>query len=147
LSRAGIERWRIRPLAESRNLAVPAEEFHSKRKRILAGGGRKLVNKTFHDESARGVLDGAPPCAGHARFRERVLNTNVRRDVRQGGASAELVQPEFFRAFLAPLGSDGSRGLKMSPCRKVSVGVQRALQLVIRRGPVKIVLHVVFAGP
>jgi len=37
--------------------------------------------------------------------------------------------------------------LKMFPSGKISIGVERALQLVIGRGPVKAVLHIVFAGP
>ncbi len=35
----------------------------------------------------------------------------------------------------------------MFPGREISIGVQRALQLVIGRRAIKIVLHVVFAGP
>src|SRR6266702_6023771 len=146
LQTRGVER-RLFLLAESRNLAITSDKFQAKGQWILAGGSSKLINKTFHDESAAGVFDGAPPSAGHARFCESVLDAEIRCRIRNCSARAELAQPRIIRAFLAPLGGDGGRGLKMFPGREISIGVQRALQLVIGRRAIKIVLHVVFAGP
>src|SRR6266852_6766692 len=79
--------------AELWNLAVAADELHSKRQGILARGGGKFVNTTFYDKAAAGVFDGTPPGAGHARFGEGVFDAEIRRDVRDGRAGAELTQP------------------------------------------------------
>ena len=133
--------------AEPRNLAVLADEFQAKRQRILAGGSRKLINKTFHDEAAAGVFNGAPPRARHARFRQGVFEAEVRRYVRNGSSRAEFTEPRIIRALLAPLGGDRGRSLKMFPRREISIGVQGALHFVIGRRAVKTVLHVVFASP
>src|SRR6266702_7846273 len=113
----GIERRRIGSFTESRNLAVTSDKFQAKGQWILAGGSSKLINKTLHDESAAGVFDGAPPGAGHARFGQGVLDAEIRCRIRNCSARAELAQPRIIRAFLAPLGGDGGRGLKMFPGR------------------------------
>src|SRR5258708_40369543 len=102
-----VTEGRLFPPAKHWIFATPADEFHSERQRILANRGRKLVNKTFHDEAAAGVFDGTPPGAGHTRFGERVLDAEIRCEVRNGGPRAELAQPRILRAFLAPLCGDG----------------------------------------
>src|SRR5260370_6694989 len=103
----GIERRRIGSFTESRNLAVTSDKFQAKGQWILAGGSSKLINKTFHDESAAGVFDGAPPGAGHARFGQGVFDAEVWSRIRNCSARAELAQPRIVRAFLAPPSRDG----------------------------------------
>ena len=102
---SGIER-RLFLAPELRDLAVAADELQTKGQRILASGGGKLVNKTFHHEAAAGVFHGAPPRARNARFGKHVLDAEVRRQVWNRSAGAELAKPRILRPFLAPLGRD-----------------------------------------
>src|SRR4029077_959191 len=122
-------------------------QLEAKREGVLSGSRRKFVDKTLDDETAAGMFDRAPPRPWRAGVRQGVLDANIRRLVRDGGARAEFTLAVVFFAFCIPLGRDRGRSLEMFPRGEISVRVHDSLAFVIGRGTIKIVVHVVFASP
>src|SRR5215472_4450110 len=148
LQTPGIERMIILATrAKLRNLAGFAEKLQAELERILPRGMRQLIHKTLHDETAARVLDRPPPGARCARMSERILDANVRRRIGNGCAGAEFAEPRIVGPLLTPLGGDRSGCLEMFPGSKLALAVQCALQPVIGSRAIKIVVHIVFAGP
>src|SRR6266852_3516139 len=93
------------------------------------------------------MLHRPPPRARNAGLRERVFNAEIRRLVGNESRRRKLAGLRFFLAVLVPHRGNRSRALKMFPGREFALRIDGALHLVIRRGAIEIVLHIVFPGP
>ncbi len=122
----------------------PAPEF----KRIFPRSLGHFLHETFRDVPIVRISHRPPESHWHSRLRQQILHQKIRYVIfqRRNAFRRRIIQPVLHRAGEKPRHDRGAHNPRL-PRHRCALVVQPRPQLHHHRGPVVIVLHIVFARP